>query len=139
MTVDDLEHAVHPEHIVGWYRERMDALVRAVLAASSGLALDATLRRIVEAAVDLVDARYGALAVLGDAGVFERFVQVGVEEAVAERIGLRPAGRGVMGVPVETLGLLRLPDLAQHAASGGVPAAPSADAHPAGCADPGPR
>ena len=121
MTVDDLEHAVHPEHIVGWYRERMDALVRAVLAASSGLALDATLRRIVEAAVDLVDARYGALAVLGDAGVFERFVQVGVEEAVAERIGLRPAGRGVMGVPVETLGLLRLPDLAQHAASGGFP------------------
>jgi len=121
MTVDDLEHAVHPEHIVGWYRERMDALVRAALAASSGLALDATLRRIVEAAVDLVDARYGALAVLGDAGVFERFVQVGVEEAVAERIGLRPAGRGVMGVPVETLGLLRLPDLAQHAASGGFP------------------
>ena len=81
ITVDDLDQAVRPEQIVGGYRERMDALVQAVLAVSSGLALDATLRRIVEAAVDLVDARYGALAVLGEAGVFEQFVHVGVDDA----------------------------------------------------------
>jgi len=121
MTVDDLQPAVRPEQIVGGYRERMDALVRAVLAVSSGLALDATLKQIVEAAVDLVDARYGALAVLGDAGIFEQFVHVGVDDATAERIGRLPTGHGVLGVPVEKLGPLRLSDLAQHAASIGFP------------------
>jgi len=121
MTVDDLQPAVRPEQIVGGYRERMDALVRAVLAVSSGPALDATLRRIVEAAVDLVDARYGALAVLGEAGVFEQFVHVGVDDATGERIGPVPTGHGVLGVPVEELGPLRLSDLAQHAASIGFP------------------
>jgi two-component system, NarL family, sensor histidine kinase DevS len=75
-------------------RNDLDALVRAVLAVSSGLALDATLRQIVEAAVDLVDARYGALAVLGEAGVFEQFVHVGVDDATGDRIGRLPAGRG---------------------------------------------
>ena len=121
MTVDDLQPAVRPEQIVGGYRERMDALVRAVLTVSSGLALDATLKQIVEAAVDLVDARYGALAVLGDAGIFEQFVHVGVDDATAERIGRLPTGHGVLGVPVEKLGPLRLSDLAQHAASIGFP------------------
>jgi len=120
--VDDLQPAVGPEQIVGGYRERMDALVRAVLAVSSGLALDATLKQIVEAAVDLVDARYGALAVLGDAGMFEQFVHVGVDDATAQRIGRLPTGHGVLGVPVEKLGPLRLSDLAQHAASIGFPA-----------------
>ncbi len=120
MTVDDLEHAVRPEQIVGGYRERLDALVQAVLAVSSGLALDATLRRIVEAAVDLVDARYGALYVLGDAGMYEQFVHVGVDDATAQRIGRLPTGHGVLGVPVEQLPL-RLSDLAQHPASIGFP------------------
>ncbi len=40
---------------------RMDGLLEAVLAVSSGLELDETLRQIVRAAVGLVDARYGAL------------------------------------------------------------------------------
>ncbi|HEY5116920.1 MAG TPA: GAF domain-containing sensor histidine kinase [Nakamurella sp.] len=116
-----MDHAVRPEQIVGGYRERMDALVRAVLAVSSGLALDATLRRIVEAAVDLVDARYGALAVLGEAGVFEQFVHVGVDDPTGDRIGPAPTGQGVLGVPIEELGRLRLSDLAQHPASIGFP------------------
>jgi len=120
MTVDDVNRAVRPEQIVGGYRERMDALVQAVIAVSSGLALDATLRRIVEAAVDLVDARYGALYVLGDAGMYEQFVHVGVDDATAQRIGRLPTGHGVLGVPVEQLPL-RLSDLAQHPASIGFP------------------
>ena len=119
--MDGVDRAVRPEQIVGGYRERMDALVRAVLAVSSGLALDATLKQIVEAAVDLVEARYGALAVLGDAGMFEQFVHVGVDDATAQRIGRLPTGHGVLGVPVEKLGPLRLSDLAQHAASIGFP------------------
>ena len=43
----------------------MDALLDAVLAVSAGLDLDQTLQQIVHAAMELVDARYGALGVLG--------------------------------------------------------------------------
>ena len=40
-------------------------LFSAVVAVAAGLELGATLRRIVQSAVDLVDASYGALGVLG--------------------------------------------------------------------------
>jgi hypothetical protein len=46
-------------------RDRLQGLLDAVMAVGAGLELDSTLRRIVQAAVDLVDARYGALGVLG--------------------------------------------------------------------------
>jgi len=45
-------------------RDRMRGLLEAVVAIGSGLELEAMLRRVVEAAVDLVDARYGALGVM---------------------------------------------------------------------------
>src|SRR6516165_10731154 len=47
-------------------RDRMRGLLEAVVAIGSGLELEAMLRRIVEAAVDLVDAKYGALGVIGE-------------------------------------------------------------------------
>ncbi|HEX6340771.1 MAG TPA: histidine kinase, partial [Umezawaea sp.] len=46
-------------------RDQMRSLLDAVLAVGSGLELDSTLQRIVDAAVELVGARYGALGVLG--------------------------------------------------------------------------
>jgi two-component system, NarL family, sensor histidine kinase DevS len=47
-------------------RDRLDGLVDAMLVVTSGLELDATLRTIVHTAIELVDARYGALGVRGD-------------------------------------------------------------------------
>src|SRR5437868_14598702 len=47
-------------------RDRMRGLLEAVVAIGSGLDLESTLRRIVEAAVGLVDATYGAMGVIGD-------------------------------------------------------------------------
>jgi two-component system, NarL family, sensor histidine kinase DevS len=47
-------------------RDRMHGLLEAVVAIGPGLEIEAMLRRIVEAAVDLVDARYGALGVIGE-------------------------------------------------------------------------
>ncbi len=44
-------------------RDRLDGLVEAVLAVTSGLRLDETLRTIVHTTIELVDARYGALGV----------------------------------------------------------------------------
>ena len=46
-----------------WEDLQMDALLEGVVAISSGLDLPSTLRRIVAAAVGLVDATYGALGV----------------------------------------------------------------------------
>ena len=47
-------------------RDRMRGLLEAVVAIGSGLDLESTLRRIVETAVGLVDASYGALGVIGE-------------------------------------------------------------------------
>ncbi len=99
----------------------MDGLLAAVLAVSSGLDLDETLRQIVQAAVDLVDARYGALGVLGDNGMLTKFVYVGIDDATRDLIGPLPTGHGVLGVVLEDPKPLRLDDLSQHPSSAGFP------------------
>ncbi len=109
------------EDIVGTTRIRMSGLVNAVLAVSSGLELDTTLRRIVQAAIDLVDARYGAVGVLGEEGGLAEFVYVGIDDASRERIGPLPTGGGVLGVVIGDAKTLRLDDISNHPASVGFP------------------
>ena len=62
-------------------RDRMHGLLEAVVAIGSGLDLESTLKRIVEAAVRLVDAQYGALGVIGEGQRLAEFVPVGLDEA----------------------------------------------------------
>ncbi|MGY2064268.1 GAF domain-containing protein [Blastococcus sp. SYSU DS0619] len=98
------------------------ALTAALLAATSGGQLEATLREIVEAAVQHVDAGYGALGVLtSDGRGLDRFVTVGMDADDHERIGRPPAGAGILGLLVEEPRPLRLADLGQHPASVGIP------------------
>ena len=111
--------------IVANTRERMDALLDAVLAVSSGLELDATLERIVQAATELVGARYGALGVLGADGMLTHFINQGIDAATRDRIGPLPTGHGVLGVVIEDARPLRLKDISTHPASIGFP-----DNHP---------
>jgi len=102
------------------------ALTAAVLAAASGSQLEATLRAIVDAAVDHVGARYGALGVLApDGSRLDRFVTVGMDDDDHVRIGRPPAGDGLLGVLVQEPTPLRLDDLRDHPASVGLP-----DGHP---------
>jgi GAF domain-containing protein len=108
------------EEIIGT-RDRMDGLLDAVLAVSSGLELDVTLRQIVQAAIDLVDARYGALGVVGEDGLLSQFVYVGIDDTTRELIGALPTGHGVLGVVIEEGKPLRLDDLSTHPASVGFP------------------
>jgi hypothetical protein len=76
-------------------RDRVHGLLEAVVAVSSNLELEAVLRRIVEAAVTLVDARFGALAVAGDGGRLADFIPVGLDEAgITARCGL-PRSPGI--------------------------------------------
>ncbi|HJP73733.1 MAG TPA: GAF domain-containing sensor histidine kinase [Pseudonocardiaceae bacterium] len=109
------------EDIVGTTRTRMSGLVNAVLAVSSGLEIDATLRRIVQAAITLVDARYGALGVLGENGVLDEFVYVGIDDADRDLIGPLPTGGGVLGVVIEDAKPLRLEEISAHPVSVGFP------------------
>ena len=102
-------------------RGRMQGLLDAVLVVASGLELEATLRRIVQAAVDLVDARYGALGVLGSTGGISRFIYIGLDEQTRAKMGPLPEGKGLLGQLILGEHPLRLADLSRHEASVGFP------------------
>ena len=103
-------------------RDEVDSgLFSAVVAVAAGLELGATLRRIVQAAADLVDAEYGALGVLGAQGTVSEFVHVGIDTETANRIGPLPAGRGILGLLIEHPAPIRIEDLMQHPAAAGFP------------------
>jgi signal transduction histidine kinase len=102
-------------------RDHMQELLSAVLAVASGLELDSTLQRIVQAAVDLVGARYGALGVLGTRDDLSEFVYVGVDEETRATMGHLPEGKGLLGLLIKDPTPLRLRDLAQHDMSVGFP------------------
>ena len=107
---------------LGRTRERTEGLLDAVLAVASGLDLDATLHRVVQAAVDLVDARYGALGVLAaDRRSLARFVHVGVDDELREKIGHLPRGEGILGRLILDPRPLRLDELSAHPDSVGFP------------------
>ena len=72
-------------------RDRLDGLVEAMLAVTSGLRLDETLRTIVHTAIELVDARYGALGVRGDDHELFAFVYEGIVAHTREMIGTLPS------------------------------------------------
>ncbi len=103
-------------------RDRVRQLLDAVVGIGSGLDLDAVLTRIVRAAVTLVDARYGALGVLGAGERLSRFVTVGLSEEQAAAIGPPPVGHGLLGELIRHPVPLRTEDLTQHPRSHGVPA-----------------
>ncbi|MBN6040359.1 GAF domain-containing sensor histidine kinase [Amycolatopsis sp. 195334CR] len=103
-------------------RDKMDGLLDAVLAVASGLELDTTLRRIVQAAIDLAEARYGALGVLGEGTSLAEFVYIGIDEPTRDRIGHLPEGHGVLGLVIDEAKPLRLEEISRHPASVGFPA-----------------
>lgn len=102
-------------------RDRLDGLVDAILAITSGLKLDATLRAIVHTAAELVDARYGALGVRGYDHRLVEFVYEGIDEETRHLIGSLPEGRGVLGALIEEPKPIRLDDISRHPASVGFP------------------
>src|SRR4051794_16791540 len=100
---------------------RVQHLLDAFLTVSTGLDLPSTLRRIVEAATDLVDARYGALGVLRKGGGLAAFIHVGIDDDLAAMMGSLPEGKGVLGQLITEPYPLRIPDLSEHPASVGFP------------------
>jgi signal transduction histidine kinase len=97
-------------------------LLDAVLAIGEDLDLPAVLRRIIEAAVSLVDAQYGALGVIGENERLSQFITVGIDDEAHALIGDLPRGRGILGVLIREPHPLRLDDLSTNPASHGFPA-----------------
>jgi len=97
-------------------------LLSAVLMIGSDLDLPSMLLRIAEAAVDLVDARYGALGVLNEqkTGLAE-FITVGFDDDTRAKVGSLPKGLGILGLLITDAKPIRLVDLKDHPASAGFP------------------
>jgi signal transduction histidine kinase len=101
---------------------RLRGLLAATQAIATDLSLPDMLRRIVEAARDLVDAKYVALGVLAREGGLAEFVHAGMSaEVVAEITAGLPHGRGILGLLIDDPKPLRLADLSTHPASYGFP------------------
>jgi hypothetical protein len=80
---------------------RLRGLLRANQVIIGGLALPAVLRRIVEAARELVGARYAALGVIAPDGGLAEFVHTGMPTEAVARIGHLPQGKGLLGALIE--------------------------------------
>ncbi len=102
-------------------RDRMHSLLEAVVAVGGYLDLETVLKRIVEAAVRLVDARYGALGVIGEDKQLAEFVPVGVDEDEIAAIDHWPEGRGLLGLLIRDPQTLRINEISEHPASFGFP------------------
>jgi serine phosphatase RsbU (regulator of sigma subunit)/anti-sigma regulatory factor (Ser/Thr protein kinase) len=90
-------------------RDQMEHLVRVIVEIGSDLDLDVTLHRIVNAAMELTDARYGALGIRASDGTLASFVHAGIGDDTARRLGDLPVGEG-----------LRVDDLSVHPQAAGL-------------------
>jgi signal transduction histidine kinase len=102
-------------------RDRLDGLLEAMLVVTSGLELDETLRTIVHTAIELVDAKYGALGVRGHDHELVEFIYEGIDEEMRRQIGHLPEGRGVLGLLIDDPKPIRLENISNHVASVGFP------------------
>jgi signal transduction histidine kinase len=103
-------------------RDRVRQLLEAVVGIGSGLDLETALTRIVQAAATLVDAKYGALGVLGGEQRLARFITVGLGPEQIAKIGPYPEGHGLLGELIRHPEPLRTEDLSAHPNSYGFPA-----------------
>jgi signal transduction histidine kinase len=102
---------------------RLRGLLRANQLVIGGLDLPAVLRRIVDAARELVGARYAALGVIAPAGGLAEFVHTGMPEGTVERIGHLPQGKGLLGALIDDPRPIRLARITDDERSSGFPAA----------------
>ena len=126
LRLDDLlaELQVRLQAVVAT-RDRVNALFEAVVAVGTNLDIEVVLREIVEAAVSLVDARYGAMGVIGEGGRLAEFIPVGVTEEEIAGIHHWPEGRGLLGALITDPKPMRIANLGKHVLSSGFP-----DGHP---------
>jgi len=103
-------------------RDGLRRLIGVGIALSSELSLEALLQQLIETAVELTGARYGALGVIDRLGTgLEQFITVGVDAETKATIGDLPHGRGILGVLIRDRQALRLRELGDDPRSVGFP------------------
>jgi len=102
-------------------KDRKDQLLESALVLASDLSLDIVLQRIIELAVKLTDARYGALGVVGPDGRLLDFITTGITPEERQAIGPLPVGEGILGVLIRDAKPLRLRVIAQDPRHVGFP------------------
>jgi signal transduction histidine kinase len=104
----------------------MDSINEAVLDVArvvlEKLDVELVLKRVLDAARELTDARYAALGILdADRTQLGRFLTNGIDEPTSRRIGPFPTGRGLLGELIRNPQPLRLADVGSHPYSYGFP------------------
>ena len=96
-------------------------MIEAGLALAAERSLESVLQRIVELAVDITVARYGAISVLAPDGRIQEFITEGITDEERAEIGDPPTGHGILGLLISEGRPLRLADIAAHPLSVGFP------------------
>jgi len=100
---------------------RLRGLLRANQMIGSDLALPVVLRRVVDAARELIGARYAALGVIAPDGHLSEFVHSGMPDEDVARIGHLPQGKGLLGALIDDPAPIRLDRLGDDERSSGFP------------------
>ena len=87
------------------------AVSDAVLAVASQHSVDEVLQRLVDAARELVGARYAALGIPDGNGGFRRFLVAGMSDELVAAMGPLPATHGMLGAMLEPRGAYRTDDI----------------------------
>jgi len=101
--------------------QRMDSLIEAISAVTSGLNIDETLQNIVDSARLLIHCRYCALGIMGNDDQLENFLVSGLSEEQIKKIGDLPVGKGLLGLLIQSPYPIRVDDLGSHPMSYGFP------------------
>ena len=103
-------------------RERFERLLTAGVEIFSEHSLERVLQRVVDAAREVVGARYAALGVLSPDGTsLVQFVTSGISQAERDRIGDLPRGRGLLGLVIREPAPIRTADINHHPQRYGFP------------------
>ena len=103
-------------------QNRLRGLLAANQSIVGDLALGTVLRRVVEAARELVGAKYGALGVIAPDGTgLEQFIHVGLEPDEVAAIGQLPEGKGLLGALIDDPKPIRLREISEDSRSVGFP------------------
>lgn len=101
---------------------RAERLVEAGMILSSELSLAALLQRLVEVAVQLTGARYGAIGVINQDGTgLDDFITTGISDEERAAIGHLPEGHGILGLLIRDARSLRLGEIGADPRSYGFP------------------
>jgi signal transduction histidine kinase len=104
-------------------RDRFERLLAAGVAIHARHEVDHVLQEVVDAAREVVGARYAALGVLSeDRQTLVQFVTSGLDEAARRRIGNLPTGRGLLGYVISEGKPIRSADITRHPRRYGFPA-----------------